>query len=116
MYPNDPVGVLGVALSVEDVDRASFESGSRGGALPSGGLRILLEECSRLGGGVVGRNHPQDLSIEAKDAGLPRPAESDGVLGQRLEDRLEIEGGPRSSRLRDSSSVNSRTFAMAMTA
>ena len=46
-----------------------------------------------LGGGVVGGHHAQELPVEAEDERAFRLAQPDGVLGQRLEDRLEVEGG-----------------------
>ena len=75
----------------------------------------------------------QNLAVEAQDDAALGLAQPDRVLGQRLEDRLEIERGPPdhleqlagrrlllerdpSSLLRASSSVNRRTFSMAITA
>ena len=55
---------------------------------------ILLDECSELGGGVVGGHPSQDLTVEAADERALGLAEPDRVLGQRLEDRLQIERRP----------------------
>jgi hypothetical protein len=52
---------------------------------------VALEEGSELGGRVVGRDDSQKLPIEAEDERLLRLAQSDRILGQRLEDWLEIE-------------------------
>src|SRR5213593_356173 len=42
----------------------------------------------------MGRHNSQDLTVEAEDQGAFGRAEPDRVLGQRLKDRLKVEGGP----------------------
>ena len=75
----------------------------------------------------------QQLAVEAKDERPLGLAQPDRVIDERLEHRLKIEGGPPDHleelgrrrlllqgdpqlALRACSSVNSRTFSMAMTA
>ena len=48
----------------------------------------------QLGGDVVGGDDSQDLTVEAVDERTFGLAQPDRVLGQRVEDRLEIERGP----------------------
>ena len=45
-------------------------------------------------GEVVGHHGSEELTVESEDRRLHGLAQSDRVLGQGLEDRLEIEGGP----------------------
>ena len=47
-----------------------------------------------LGGDVVGGHDPQNLTVEAEDQRALGLAQPDRILGQRLEDRLEVERGP----------------------
>ena len=77
-----------------DVDGAPVEGGTRHAAVASGRDGIPLDEGSELGGDVVGGHDSQKLTVEAEDRRAFGLAEPDGVLGQRLEDRLEVEGGP----------------------
>src|SRR5262250_3896637 len=76
-----------------DVDRATLETGPRGGATPSRRDGVLLDEGSDLGRGVVGGHDPQQLTVEAEDERSHGVAELHRVLRQRLEHWLEIEGG-----------------------
>ena len=94
VYLSRPVGVLRVGLNVVNVRGAPIEGGARRGAPASGGDRIPLDECYELGGGVVAGHPSQKLTVEAEDERALGLAQPDRVLGQRLEDRLEIEGGP----------------------
>src|SRR5215470_818253 len=77
-----------------NMDGASFESGASGSAPASWRDGILLHEGSQLWGDVVGGRDSQDLTVEAEDERALGLAQPDRILGQRLEDRLEIEGGP----------------------
>ena len=67
---------------------------ARRGALASGRDGVPLDEVPELGGDVVSGHHSQELTIEAQDERPLGLAQPDRVLGQRLEDRLEVEGGP----------------------
>src|SRR5262249_50853544 len=91
MNVDDTIGVLRVGLSVENVDGPSLEGCTCRAALLARRDGILLQECPRLGGGVMSSHDAQHLAVEAKDAGLLCPAQPDTIRGQRVEDRLEIE-------------------------
>src|SRR5206468_6191530 len=68
--------------------------GARRGAVPSGRNGIPLDKSSDLRGGIVGRHDTEQLTVEAEDERSFGLAQPDGVLGERLEDRLQIERGP----------------------
>src|SRR4030095_8347235 len=55
---------------------------------------ILTGELSVLRSEIVGGHDAKHLTVEAPDDRLLGLAQSDGVVRERLEDRLEIEGGP----------------------
>src|SRR5262249_16852401 len=88
------VRVLRVALSVMNVDGPPFESGARRATLSSGRDGMFLQECHRFRGGVVSSRDTQHLPVEAEDAGLLCPAQPDAILGQALDDGLEVESRP----------------------
>ena len=88
-----PIGVLGVGQDIMNVDRAPLEGGARRAGMASGSNGIPLDECSEFGGGVVRGHGSQKLTVEAEDERAFGRAQPDRVLGQRLEDRLEIERG-----------------------
>src|SRR4030095_5446607 len=75
-------------------DGRTVEGGAPPGSLPTGRDGISLKEFSVLGGEVVGDHGSKELTVEAADQPLRRPAQPDCVLDQRLEDRLESERGP----------------------
>ena len=87
------VGVLGIGTGIEDLDRALLQGSTTGAASPSRLDRILLLECSQLRRDVVGGHHSQHLPVEPEDQRVLALAQLDGVLGHRLEHRLQIEGG-----------------------
>src|SRR5207247_4292327 len=70
------------------------EGGTPRNAPASGSDRAPFEEGSEVGGDVVAGDDPQEVPVEAEDERLVPLAQPDRVLGQRLEDRLEIERGP----------------------
>src|SRR5262249_47639307 len=86
--------VLGIGFGIENVDRAMLEGSTSGSAVPSGSVWICFDESSKLGCHVVRRHYPQQLTVEAIDESALGFAQPDRVLGQRLEDRPEVERGP----------------------
>ena len=67
---------------------------ARPDAAPASGRDgIPLGECPQLRRDVVGGHDSQNLTVEAEDQRAFGLAQPDRVLGQRLENRLEIEGG-----------------------
>src|SRR5262249_24908618 len=61
------VGVLGVGLSIEYLNRTPLKSGTRGCAASSGCNWILLNKRSDFRGGVVGGHNAQVLTVKAHD-------------------------------------------------
>ena len=59
-----------------------------------GAMGLSSRNGPELRGDVLDRHHPQHPSVEARDHRSLRLAQSDRVLGQGLEHRLQIEGGP----------------------
>ena len=88
------VRVLGIGLDVVHVDDTPLEGGPGGGAAAPGRDGIALDEVPELRGDVVTGHPAQDRAVKTEDEGAFGLAQPDRVLGQRLEDRLEIEGGP----------------------
>src|SRR6516162_967091 len=88
-----PVGVLGVTLGIEHLNGAPFQSGARRGAASSRRNWILLDEGSEFRGGVMGGYDAQILTVEAVDERTFRLAQPGRVLGQCLENGLEIQCG-----------------------
>jgi hypothetical protein len=78
--------------SVVDVDRAPFERGAGGTAVASGRDGIPLDPLSEIGLDIVSGHDSKELPIEPKDERPLGPAQTNGALGQGLEDRLEVEG------------------------
>ena len=74
-----------------DVDGAPLESGARHAAVAPGGDGIPLDEVLERERCVVGRDDPEELTVEAPDERAFGLAEPDRVLCQGLEDGLEIE-------------------------
>ena len=88
----------GIGPDIVDVDGAPLEGGARRAPLPRpGAMGFCSMNALSSGGGVVGGHDPQQLAVEAEDQRALGLAQPDRVLGQRLEDRLEIERGPRRS-------------------
>src|SRR6516162_9689210 len=84
---------LGVTLGIEHLNGAPFQSGARRGAASSRRNWILLDESSHFRGGVMGGCDAQILTVEAVDErtfGLAQPGR---VLGQCLENGLEVQCG-----------------------
>src|SRR5262249_56093212 len=67
-------------------------SGGRGRGGTGGGEGIPLDEGLALFGNIVGRDDSEDVPIETIDERTFRLAQPDRVLGQGLENRLQIEG------------------------
>ena len=65
-----------------------------GAALAPGAMGFRSTKALQLGRGVVGRHGSQKLPVEPEDERALGLAQPDRVLGHRLEDRLEVEGGP----------------------
>ncbi len=94
LYLTHPRGVLGVRADVMNVDRAALQPRAPGAAPAIERDRIQVGECHELGGDVMAGDGPQNLAVEAPDDAAPGLAQPHRVLGQRLEDRLEIERRP----------------------
>jgi hypothetical protein len=87
------ISELGVRLDIVNVNGAPFKGDTPGGAPASGRDGIPLDELRLLGGEVMDHHGSKELTIEAEDYPLLRLAQPDRVLGQGLEDGLEVEGG-----------------------
>src|SRR5262249_1975152 len=85
---------LRVRLNILDVDGTPLEGGTSGGASASGADGIPLEDLFLLLREVVGDHESKELTVETEDRRLHGLAQPDRVLGQCLEDGLQIEGGP----------------------
>src|SRR5262249_44255639 len=88
------IGELWVRLNILDVDGTPLEGGASGGAFSSGADGIPLEDLFLLLREVVGDHESKELTVETEDCRLHGLAQPDRVLGQCLEDGLEIERGP----------------------
>ena len=87
------IGVLGVGLGVVNVDRAPLEGRPSHRAVAAGREGVGLDEGLPFGTDVVGGHRVDQPTIEAPDGGVLGLAQPDRVLGQRLEDGLQIERG-----------------------
>jgi hypothetical protein len=76
------------------MDSAPLEGGAPPSAVAARHDRIVFDERSELRGDIVAGHEPQNAPVEALDERSFGPAQPDSILGQRLEDGLEIEGGP----------------------
>jgi hypothetical protein len=76
------------------MDSAPLERGAPTDSLAPGRKWILLKKLSELGRDVVAFGNPQKLPVESEDHPAFGRTQPDRVLGQRLEDGLEIERGP----------------------
>jgi hypothetical protein len=87
------VRVLRIAPDIVNVDAAPLEGGTPDTTPASKRDGILLDECSELRRDVVSGHDSHQLTVEAEDQRAFGLAQPDRVLGQRLEDGLEIEAG-----------------------
>ena len=89
-----PVGELRIGPDIVNVNRPSLEGGARHGAAPPGLDGMALGECPVLRGDIVRGDESKYPTIEAEDHGAFGRTQPHRVLGERLEDRLEIERRP----------------------
>ena len=87
------VSVLGVVLSVVNVDSSSLKSSTSNGAVFPGSDGILLNKCSSFCGKIVRGDNSNQLAIETPYGRMFGRAQLNRICSERLEDWLEIECG-----------------------
>src|SRR5215467_9575112 len=90
---SSPALTIGIAQGIFDVDGTTLQRCTPRRAAAFGHDRILLDIGCELRAAVVLGRGAQTFSVEAPDDAVLRPAESDRVLDQRFENRLEVERG-----------------------
>src|SRR5262245_573346 len=76
------------------MDGPSLEGGTAGTAPAVGRYRMRLHELLVLAREVPGNHGSKHPTVEAEDRRLLGFTQPDRVFGQRVEHRLEVEGGP----------------------
>ena len=86
-------GVFGIRQHVRDVHRPALERRAPDERRATRRDRILLHEFAVLSGRAVRRHEPVPVALEPEDESVLRLGQAGGVLDERVEHALEVEGG-----------------------